>query len=165
MTTPIVYPRVIAHLQKLMDEFKLNDTKLSAGVGSVGDASDYAEVWEWGNVRQDKKGPKTVQGINPDGEEVWLSIQAPSGYIKIHESQYWDIYEEEVNKIEFSSTTKAGIKREIEAALRRTVMRCAVLVANTAPVDTSKLAGSIEAINPGDSLLEESEDNERVLIL
>src|SRR3954471_15404856 len=92
-------------LDELLLELEEHDKEISAGVATVGEPAAYAEVWEWGNVRQTKKGPKTVLGINPDGEKVWLTIQAPFGYIRINENEFWQAVKDELAKVKFKSTT------------------------------------------------------------
>lgn len=167
MLTPTVYPEFsIDQLDEFLLELEEHDKMISAGVASVGDAANYAEVWEWGNIRQTQPGPKTVEGTNPNGEQVWLSIQAPYGYIQIHDSQYWDILTEELNKIQFKSKTAQGITKELQHASKIAMMRCAVLVANSAPVDRGDLAASFEVIEDGDILLDDDKySDERVLTL
>ena len=106
-----------------IDEFLVelvNVPEVTAGVASVGDAAAYALVWEWGNTRQKKPGPKTVKGTNPDGKMVWLSSQAPFGYIRIHEPEYWQVIEEEMSSVDLN---KLRSKQEITSNLRNVAKR------------------------------------------
>src|SRR5476649_808458 len=131
-------------LDELLLEFAEHDQEVNAGVASTGPAAAYAEVWEWGNVRQSKPGPRTVLGTNPDGKSVWLSIQAPFGYIQIHENDYWEALKEELGKVKFSSTTAKGITEELQAAAKKAMKKCAQLISESAPVDTGQLADSFK---------------------
>ena len=45
-------------LDEFLLEFEQHDQEIKAGVAVVGDAAAYALVWEWGNTRQSKPGPK-----------------------------------------------------------------------------------------------------------
>jgi len=153
MAVPTVFSRLLLNSGKFLEEFKGQPRNISAGVAAVGEAADYAEVWEWGNIRQTKQGPKTILGTNPDGDSVWLSVQAPFGYIRVHASMYWDIYREELDKLDFSPKTAKGIQEQLERAHKNAAVRCAVIISNSAPVDSGQLAGSIEAVAPGDEIL------------
>jgi hypothetical protein len=162
-----VFPTfVFDKLDVLLLEFEEHDKLISAGVATVGEAAAYAEVWEWGNVRQTQPGPKTTLGTNPDGEQVWLSIQAPFGYIKIHESRYWEFLKEELEKVEFKSTTAQGITDELEKAAIKAMKRVADLIGESAPVDKGTLSDSFRVVLPGDILLDDDDtDDERTLLL
>jgi len=121
------------------------------GVIVEGDAAAYALVWEWGNARQTKEGPKTVKGINPDGEQVWLSVQAPFGYIRINEPVYFQILERELGAIDFSEAITA---KEILAEMKKASAAAAELIAEIirehAPVDSGDLRDSISPTDPDD---------------
>jgi hypothetical protein len=164
---PTVYPTAMFDdLDVFMLEFLEHNKEITAGVASYGDAANYAEVWEWGNVRQTKKGPKTVLGINPDGEEVWLSIQAPSGYIRISEEVYWFILKDELGKVKFKGNTAKEITEELETAAKKAMKRIAKVVGENAPVDRGDLSKSFRAVDPGDSLLDVTDnDMEKVLTI
>lgn len=142
-----------------MLEFAEHDKEISVGVASVGPASAYALVWEWGNVRQTKKGPKTILGENPDGESVWLSIQAPHGYIKIRENLYWEIIKQELAKVEFRGTTPKEITAEMEAAGVKAMKRIVKVIADNAPVDSGQLSKSFVVVQPGDTSLDDQDDS------
>lgn len=163
---PVFPELVFDKLDELFLEFEEHDKLIAAGVAAIGEAAAYAEVWEWGNVRQTKQGPKTVLGTNPDGEEVWLSVQAPFGYIAIHESQYWDIMKEELGKVEFKSSTAQGITKELETAAVKAMKRVKDLIEESAPVDKGILSKSFRVVLPDDILLDEDDnEDERTLVL
>ena len=165
MPAPTVYTTaLIDKLDEFLLEFREHDKEIAAGVASVGDAAAYALVWELGNIRQSKKGSKTVQGTTPDGETVWLSIQAPHGYIRIHENDYIQILKQELGKCKFDSTNPQDMTEELEAAAIRTVKRCAKLVQDTVPVYSGKLHDSIEIVEPDDVILEDNDDTRTLVI-
>lgn len=141
-----------------------HDKDITAGVASYGDAAAYAEVWEWGNVRQTKQGPKTVLGENPDGEQVWLSIQAPSGYIRVSEEVYWFILKQELGKVQFKGTTAKEITLELEAAAKKAMKRIAQVIGENAPVDKGDLSKSFKPVNPGDAMLDDDDMHRTLLI-
>jgi len=137
-------------LDVFMLEFEQQDKETEAAVASVGEASAYALTWEWGNVRQVERGPKTTMGLNPAGQRVFLSIQAPFGYIRINQGRYWEILQEEVQKVRFESERTGDISDELRSAARRAVRRCAQLIRETVPVDSGALQRSIQVIDPED---------------
>ena len=143
MAVPTIYATAMFdHLDEFLLEMVEHDQEISAGVASMGDAAAYAEVWEWGNVRQSKPGPKTVLGTNPNGEQVWLSIQAPFGYVRINENQYWEVLKQELAKVQFKSTNARGITEELEAAAEEAMKIIAQIIGDHAPVDTGDLSKS-----------------------
>lgn len=137
--------------------------EIQAGVASMGEAAAYSYVWEYGNVRQVKEGPKTTKGINPDGDVVWLSIQAPSGYVAVSESQYHEILKDELSKVTFSGTTSSAIRKELNVAAVRAMERIRAVIENNAPVDSGDLSDSFKVVKPGDALLDS--DDKRILDL
>lgn len=143
----------------------LSDGDVSVGVVAEGDAAAYAEVWEWGNARQTKPGPKTVLGTNPDGQMVWLSIQAPFGYIHINEPFFWRIIDEELQKVDLNQPNKAALQKEFETHARVIASAMADVIKDSAPVDTGQLRDSIKPVEPGDSILATADDSSGVLIL
>lgn len=149
---------MIDKLDEFLLEFAEHDKEISAGVASVGPAAAYADVWEWGNIRQHKPGPKTVLGTNPDGDMVWLSIQAPFGYIKINENQYWEVLKIELGKVKFKSTNPKDITRELEAASKRAMKLIAKIIGDHAPVDQGDLSSSFQVVEPGDVMLDDTDD-------
>ena len=165
MPTPTIYPTMMFDkLDEFMLEFEEHDQMITAGVASVGPAAAYAMVWVWGNVRQTKPGPKTVLGTNPDGDEVWLSIQAPFGYIKIHENDYWEILKMELKKVKFKGTNAKEITEELEEAAFRAMKLIAKVIGDNAPVDKGDLSKSFIAVRSGDASLDDSDD-ERTLVI
>jgi|ERR1700734_228169 len=165
MPAPTIYATsLFDKLDEFLLEFAEHDQEITAGVASVGEAAAYSEVWEWGNIRQSKLGPKTVLGTNPDGEQVWLSIQAPFGYIKIHENDYWQALKEELAKVTFKGPNAKDITEELQAASRRAMKICAQLIGDSAPKDSGDLSKSFVVIEDGDPILDDSDDS-RTLIL
>lgn len=132
-----------------------DDGLVESGVSVEGPASAYAEVWEWGNMRQTKKGPKTVLGTNPRGERVWLSSQAPYGYIWRNEVNFWRSISQELEKVSFRGTTKQAVTGELEKACEKATKEMAGTIGESAPVDTGQLSDSFRSVPSGDSLLEE----------
>ena len=134
--------------EKLTDLFSeyanADEAAVSVGIYSEGAAAAYALVWEWGNARQTKKGPKTTRGINPDGEEVWLTITAPSGYIRVNILKYWDIIDQEMGKIDFSQPGNT-INKQLKRAADKISDRIVKVIQDTAPEDHGDLKESIVA--------------------
>jgi len=144
-----VIPKIkFGDLYKQLDEFvedleSLDEDELvRIGIGSDGPASEYALVWEWGNVRQTKQGPKTVRGTNPDGSEVWLTIQAPFGYIRVNTPKYWQIVYLDMEKINFAKSGKE-IDRQIRMASERITEGILAILRETVPVDDGQLRDSL----------------------
>lgn len=165
MPTPTIYPTMMFDkLDEFLLEFEEHDQMITAGVASVGTAAAYALVWEWGNVKQVKPGPRTVLGTNPDGEEAWLSIQAPFGYIKIHENDYWEILKLELGKVKFSGTNAREITRELEAAAERACKQIAQIISDNAPVDKGDLSKSFVVVRAGSPGLDDSDDDRTIVI-
>ena len=155
----------VKDIKKTLDEFTKasEEGPVRGGVASEGDASAYALVWEWGNARQTKKGPKTVLGINPDGKQVWLSIQAPQGYIRLHTSDYLDILEKELAEADFENLDAESIRLEMKLVCSRAAEKMAELIKDTVPVDSGELRDSIKAMDPDDEDLEKDDDDEKEL--
>lgn len=135
------------------------------GMASVGEASAYALVWEWGNVRQTKPGPKTVIGTNPDGKMVWLSMQAPFGYIRINENKYWDSIKTELGNVKFDQPNARALERELKRAGKRIADQVVTITKMSVPVDSGDLRDSLKAVYPDDSFLEESGNRFETLVL
>lgn len=131
-------------LHQFIQEMEDVDERIESGIVSVGDASAYANVWEWGNVQQTKKGPKTTLGINPDGEQVWLTIQAPSGYIRVNQATYELIMIQEVDKVDFSQTDGRKIDKQLKLATDRISKRILAVLQDTVPVDSGDLRDSLQ---------------------
>ncbi len=161
MQPPIPVPQMLFDkLDEFMLEFEEHDKEIQAGVASVGEAAAYALVWELGNARQVKQGPKTVRGTNvATGEVVWLSIQAPFGYIRVNENLYWEALRQEMDKVTFKGNTAREITEELEACAVRVMKRVAKIMSQSAPVGKGTLSESFEVVEPGDVLLERDVDN------
>lgn len=122
------------------------DIALATAIVSTGPPSAYALVWEYGNIRQTKKGPKTVLGVDPEtGARVWLTIQAPSGYVRILKPQFRDIIEEEIIKVKFGGK---DVKTQLIYAMDRIGRRMTALVKQYVPVDKGDLKASITWLHP-----------------
>lgn len=118
------------------------------GVESNGDPSAYSQVWEWGNIRQTKKGPKTTLGIGPNGERAWLSIQAPFGYVRISAPRFGEAIERRMLEID---PTADDAEQQIKTAILNASEDVASIIRSTVPVDSSDLRNSIRAIGPDDN--------------
>lgn len=129
------------------------DETVEVGVSVDGPAAAYAEVWEWGNMRQTKKGPRTVLGVNPNGEQVWLSSQAPYGYIRVNVERYLIAVRNALGKLRFNSLTPDQLTEELRTAGVEAMKECAVILHDTAPVDTGQLQSSFHVVEDGDDLL------------
>ena len=151
-------------LDFLLLELAQQNQLTEAGVKVEGPAAAYALVWEWGNARQTKPGPKTVLGINPDGSRVYLSLQAPRGYIRVNSPLFAIALKEELAKVRFTAETTGGVSSQLEKAALRTVQRMAQIIRDHAPVDTGELESSIKIVEPGDPLLDEAEEFNAMLI-
>lgn len=147
-----------AFLFDKLDEFGLElaeqDKLVEAGVASVGKPAAYAPVWEWGNARQQKKGPRTTRGINPDGTVVWLTIQRPHGYIAIYQSVFQMAFDDELDKVEFEGASTGQVSDALRRAANNTAKRIAQIMEATAPVGlgpgAGALARSFEVVEAGD---------------
>jgi hypothetical protein len=143
----------VAKVKKLLDGYqKAADAgPVRGGVVVEGDAAAYALVWEWGNARQTKEGPKTVKGMNPDGEEVWLSIQAPFGFIAINEPTYFQIIEQHLSAIDFSEVeTAKDILDAMKKASSAAATEIAEVIRQHAPYDSGQLREEIQPADPDD---------------
>jgi hypothetical protein len=110
------------------------------------------------NVRQHKKGPKTTLGVNLEtGEQVWLTIQAPTGYVRVNEERYWRIIRDHLQALTLAGTTRVEIRRELEKAAYSMAKEIAEVIRETAPIDEGALRASILALPPGTSWLDEED--------
>lgn len=140
-------------------ELEEHNKEIQAGVASVGEAAAYSLVWEFGNIRQTKEGPKTTKGYNiVTGETVWLTIQRPYGYIRLNEGLYWEILRDEMKKVTFKGTTASAITIELETCATQVMKRIRKLLEDTAPVAKGTLSESFVVVKPGDALLEKEAD-------
>ncbi len=130
-------------LDKYAEELSRLDKVVQSGVIVEGDAAGYALVWEWGNARQTKKGPKTTLGINPDGKKVWLTIQAPKGYINILTHEFMAIVDEELAHVKFNEGPEA-VYKQISKAAQQAAVKMAQLIKEYVPVDSGDLQSSIK---------------------
>lgn len=130
-------------LHDFVQEMEDVDERIESGIVSVGDAAAYANVWEWGNLRQTKEGPKTTLGINPDGDQVWLTIQAPYGYIRVNMETYQLIMMEEIDKVNFAQTSGRDIDKQLKRATDRISKRILEVLKDTVPVDSGDLQDSL----------------------
>jgi len=150
---PELDEKSVKELKKILDSFEQASEKgpVRGGIASEGEAAAYAMVWEWGNARQEKKGPKTVLGVNPDGETVWLSTQAPLGYIRIHEAEYVRIIEDQLGAADFGSleTGKEVLGGMVKASLKAANM-ITELLREYVPVDSGDLRDSLGPMDPLD---------------
>jgi len=132
-------------LKKVLGDFDI-DIAISTAVVSRGPAAAYALVWEYGNIRQTKKGPKTVLGVDPEsGEAIWLTIQAPSGYVRIWKPLFKTIIFGELGKVKFG---RKDTRQQLVAAWDRIGQLMTEKIRSTAPVDKGDLKGSITWTSP-----------------
>lgn len=132
---------------------------IEVGVASVGGPAAYAMVWEWGNVRQTKKGPKTVLGVNPDGSSVWLTIQAPRGWIAINQPLFWDAIDAEISKSELLDRDDPSATLEEAEKLSLAIgQRFKEILDVSVPIDSGALQESLTVIQQGDTLLDENDE-------
>lgn len=161
---PSLQEKSVEALKELLDGVKeaSNAGPVRGGVLSQGDAAAYALVWEWGNIRQVKQGPKTVRSTNPDGEEVWLSIQAPQGYIRINEPEFIQILQNQLGDMDLEDWTDAeDIIGAMKQASVKAAEQIAEIIRETAPIDSGALRDSIQPASPDDpDLAVEDEDIE-----
>lgn len=128
-----------------------NAGPVRGGVLSQGNAAAYALVWEWGNARQTKQGPKTVKSFNPDGEEVWLSIQAPQGYIRINEPEFLQILQTKLGEMDLDDWSSAeDLTLAMKKASAAAAAQIAEIIKETAPTASGSLRDSISPASPDD---------------
>lgn len=145
--------KILAGMEEASEEGPIR-----GGVVSEGDAAAYALVWEWGNARQTQKGPKTVRGENPDGESVWLSIQAPMGYIRINEAEYIRIIEDQLGAMDLGNLeTGQEIRKAMKVASAASANLIAEVIKQFAPIDKGGLHDSIGPADPDDPDLAQDE--------
>ena len=140
----------IAVLQNKINKLPVG---IKTGIVSVGPASAYAGVWEWGSSRISKPGPKTTWGVNPNGDRVILTITAPSGYIRVHAQEFKTIIKEEFAKANFKSAGIDGLAKEIQKVYDRAILRCLEIIKEGAPEDTGALKESLQVVKDGDPIL------------
>ncbi|MDE2098280.1 MAG: HK97 gp10 family phage protein [Patescibacteria group bacterium] len=136
---------------------------IESGVRVEGPATAYALVWEWGNLRQTKKGPRTVWGVNPDGSGAWLSTQAPRGYIRVLEAEYNTILQGQFKGLTLRASDPQKMREDLTDAMNTAADKIANVVKGLAPVDTGELSAGIVSVHVGDSLLKEIGGTELVV--
>lgn len=135
----------LRQLDTFIKELTDIDEVVQFGIVSEGDAADYALVWEWGNVRQTKAGPKTTWGVNPNGSGAWLTIQAPTGYIRINTPLYWAIVFREMDKVKFTGARDGSkIDAQIRKASIRISKKILKVIQDTVPIDKGDLRDSLK---------------------
>jgi len=160
--TPVA---LIDKLDEFMLEFEEHHQEIKSGVMVVGDAAGYAEVWEWGNLRQTKPGPRTVIGTNPKGDMVWLSSQSPFGWIRVNEDEIWMAVRKELEKANFDQPDARAMTVELEKRAFNAAKVTAKILEEHAPKDKGVLADSLFAVNPNDSILDTGDDDYGALAL
>lgn len=144
---------------KILDSMSKTDfSPISSGVAATGEAAAYALVWEYGNIRQTKQGPRTVLGVSAaTGAPAWLSTQAPTGYVRIHEPQYWQIIKDELGKMDIASAE--DFRSALQQTAERISQRIVKIIQEAAPVGMGPGAGvlrdSIHEVACNDPLLQE----------
>jgi hypothetical protein len=146
-------------------ELEQQDQVAEAGVCVEGEAAAYALVWEWGNARQTQIGPNTTRGINPDGDEVFLSLQAPRGYIRVNSPLYWAAIQQEMAKVKFTSTETGAIFDQLTKAAKGSATRIAEIIREHVPIDTGQLHDQIKVVSPGDPLLDSGEEDSPLTLM
>lgn len=165
---------VFDQLETLALELAAQERFSQVGIVVEGAPAAYALVWEYGNLRQTQQGPKTVEGVNPNGEIVWLSAQAPSGYIQVNSPKYWQIVETELSKVRFMAdrpTRRTRKQRsvylmeQIDKAGKRAAKGILNLIRETVPVDTGALRDAIRVAENDELTSITSEDVDVLLAL
>lgn len=139
--------------------------EVNGGVAAYGEPAAYALVWEYGNLRQKKQGPRTVRGTNPDGESVWLSSQAPLGYVSVHENDFWAAINSRLEGMSLDGDLDDW-SEEMKSAIAMASQDIAGIIRENAPIGIGTkrhpggggLQGSIEAMSPDDPDLQGSFD-------
>jgi predicted RNase H-like HicB family nuclease len=144
-------------LKEFLEQFTGDAPAIVGGVAAYGEPAAYALVWEYGNTRQTKQGPRTVRGINPNGESVWLSSQAPVGYVAVYENDYWAAINSRLDGVSFDGASIEEWATEMKSAVALATADIAEIIREHAPVGIGSkhraggaLQGSIEAMSPDD---------------
>ena len=145
----------IKNVDALVSQFKLGmgaRPTVNMRLSVSGPAADYALVWEWGRV-DCQPGPKTLWGVNPDGETAVMTKTAPYGFIRVNREKYRQFVLEELTKINWRRVGVAKIPKKVWEALEEAAKRCADLIAETAPIDTGALRAAIRsfAVSSGEA--------------
>ena len=149
MRRPRINPRraaiLFTPLRRQIGDLHL-DIALSVAIVSEGPPSAYALVWEYGNIRQTKKGPKTTLGFDPEtGKRVWLTIQAPTGYVRMLTPIFRGILHQEIETVKWG---RKDTKQQLVRALNRAAQHMVMKIKEYVPVDTGALKDSITFIPP-----------------
>jgi len=132
---------------------------IESGVAVDGEPAAYALVWEWGNERQYKKGPRTLEGTNPTGQTAWMSTQAPRGWIAINEPEMWEAIDAVLGNIDFQGNAEFDIGLVLEKASEDISRKMLVILRRTVPVDSGDLDSALGVVSPGDPILDVIEDS------
>ena len=132
-------------------------SRIQAGVKIVPPGSGYAYVWEYGSARIKKPGPKTMWSTNPLGQRAILTIQAPQGWVRVNRQRYEAILKDKVSKINWSQVGPNGWRDALQNAANEAAEESAVVMQETAPVDSGQLRSDIHPVAGGDPILEESD--------
>lgn len=144
-------PLILDQLDDFLSELEQLDVAVSAGVVVEGHPAGYALVWEWGSgppgpnrprARQYKEGPKTVLGVNPNGERVFLTLQAPFGYVRIWNKEFDLIIEQELEAVDFLAHPKQ-LKKKLERCAKRIGEKMTALIKKSVPIDEGHLYQAI----------------------
>lgn len=141
-------PSITLTVEGLPDPDKIPGGVVYGGIESDGGPSAYSQVWEWGNTRQTRKGPHTTYGVAPDGRRIWLSTQAPFGYVRLNEPNFAAAIERRMTEQEPDDDR---LQEQVVSAAKAASQDIAAIVRATAPVDTGALMDSIRAVDPSDS--------------
>jgi hypothetical protein len=145
----------ITGIDALVSSLSKLSSRVVSGVKTT-DELNYikALVWDMGYVnRVIEPGPKTLWSVNTLGEEKVLTITAPTGFIRIRRNTYLAILKDEFTKANFAGRPLADWEKLATSMMTNAAQRCAVVVANGAPIDKGDLRASIVAAAPGDEAL------------
>jgi hypothetical protein len=134
-------PKVFTRMENL-------PSRVRAGIAVKGEAAKYALVWEWGTVRFAAPGPKTTWGSNPDdGQTKIFTKTAPSGYVRIHKQQFYDMAKLALREAPVQTLLNGSFAVALQENLDRAATEAAQIMANDAPIDKGLLRASIYAIS------------------
>jgi len=94
-----------------------------------------------------------VWSTNPLGQPAILTLQAPKGYIRINRQQYIDTIRAQFNALQLTGSPKTWNSKLVKF-MNASAELCADIIAETAPIDTGNLAGSMKAAKVGDPSLQ-----------
>lgn len=136
----------------LFTRIKALPNHVRAGIAVRGKAARYAQVWEWGTLRFKQPGPKTQWGSNPDGDGMRIFTKtAPSGYVRMHKVQFYDMVKLAVTSISVQSSLSDGsYQQKLTDNINKAATEIAQIMAKDAPIDTGLLRASIQAVGTSD---------------